>query len=438
MKRVFLILLVIFVAIAAKFFHTRMFVKHLFGPSSMLAFTLLFFIILVLLASYLLINSAHREKLIGFWLVSISTVASFFVIDLLAGVFLISPLSPTMVPDEFRHHKLVPNGYAKFEQSEFSYVQQNNALGLRGSDVVIDKPNTTFRILVLGDSYTMGKGVADDQTAVVVLEELLNASLRECESSFQKIEILNGGIDSYAPILSYLFLSRELEILDANLVVLNMDNNDLVQEAAYRRIADRDTRGNIIGVPGSQARRPFSDHLRHWIENNLYMTRLLLFYSNRWLGHKDLSVQGVVTRANREVVLPTLEADQVDRRQQWNDLFESLTMIRDFAAQRSAKFVLTLYPWGHQVSDEEWVPGRYAFMSEEDSPIENYDEKVLALANQFDVEAISLYDAFLEYDDVEPLYFAQDGHFTVHGQRLMAEETARLLIERGYSNNWCQ
>ena len=438
LKILFLITALGLLAMTAGFVHSRFIVDQEFGPSSMLAALLLVLSSTVLFVSFWLVRGRHQDKVIGFWMVTVSSVGTYLAVDLLAGHLLITPLSPELVPDAVRHHKLVPNAHAKFDQKEFSYVQRNNKLGLRGAEVSLQKPDSTYRIIALGDSFTMGKGVEDDQTFSSGLQEILQNELDKCERKVERIEVLNAGVDSYSPLLAYLYLSQELRSLDWDLVIFNLDNSDLVQEAAYRSIALRDNSGAIIAVPGADSKRSISMRFRHWIENNLYMTRLLLFYMNKWLGHKDLSVQGVVTRANREVILPTLKADQVDRTQQWNDIFESLARIRDFADSRSSRFVMSVYPWGHQVNDDEWVSGRHVFMSTGDSAIENYDEKILALAGEYGIDAISLYDGFLGYEGDEPLYFAQDPHFTPRGQRLMAEETAQLLIERGYSEDWCK
>jgi lysophospholipase L1-like esterase len=438
MKKVFLILLILIVVVAAKFVHTRIYVQQMFGPSSMLAIVLFGLIIVVLFASYLLIEGEHREKLIGFWLASVSTVTTYFLVDLLAGFLLITPLSPELIPDEVRHHKLVPNAYAKFEQKDFSYVQRNNDFGLRGREVTVEKPDETYRILTLGDSFTMGKGVEDDQTFSVLLEETLNSELRGCDARYQQIEVLNGGVDSYSPIISYLYLTRVLEVLEPDMVILNLDNSDLIQEWAYRRIAIRDDQGNIVGVPGKQLKRPLSAKFRDWIESNLYITRLLLFHANKWLGYKDLTVRGVITRANAEIIAHTLMSDQIDRTLQWNDIFESLALIRDFVDARSMKFVLSLYPWAHQVSDKEWVPGRYTYMNSEDRSIDNYDQKIMSLASQSGIDVISVYESFANYGGSNPLYFDNDPHFTMQGHQLMAEEMARLLVEGGHAEGWCE
>lgn len=437
MKKVLLVFALLFVALTVKFVHSRLIVDQEFGPSSMLAALILIVASLVLVLSYLFADGKHGQKVAGFWMFAISSIGTYLVADLLAGYFLIVPLSPELVPDPIRHHKLVPNAHAKFEQRDFSYVQRNNNLGLRGEEITADKPSSTYRIVILGDSFTMGKGVEDDQTFSFKLQAILENELHKCERRIDHIEVLNAGVDSYSPLLAFLYLSQELVSLRPDLVVFNLDNSDLIQEAAYRAIAVRDRAGTIIGVPGEQANESLSMRLRDWIENNLYMTRLALFYTNKWMGHKDLTVGGVVSRANAEVVAHTLVSDQQDRQQQWADIFDSIGLMNQLASEESFNFLMAVYPWPHQVSDDLWNPGRESFIESGDIAKVGYDEEILMMARTSGVRAVSAYSAFQSYDGDEKLYFDHDMHFTVQGHEVMSRELARLLLESDYRADWC-
>lgn len=438
MKKLFLALAILLIIIAAKFLHTRIVVEKMLGPSSVLAILLLACVIFVLLASYVLIDGKHREKVLGFWTVIISTGTTYLVVDLVAGFFLIAPLSPQLVPDEYRHHKLVPNAQAFFDQQDFSYVQRNNSLGLRGREIIQQKPEDTFRVLMLGDSFTMGKGVEDNETFSALAEERLNVWLSDCASSFNHVEVINGGVDSYSPILSYIYLSRELIRLDPDLVVLNLDNSDLVQEAAYRKVAVRDETGNIVAVPGSEVDKALSERFRDWIQNNLFITRLALFYTNKLLGHKDLTVRGVVTTANSETLAHTLDSDDTDRKEQWNDIFDSLRSINRFAGERYMGFLLVLYPWGHQVSDTEWVPGRDLFLDKEAKVANDHDVRILSMAANAGIPATSLYPLFMDYQGPDKLYFDHDMHLTKAGHELMAAGIVGALIDMHLAEHLCE
>jgi tetratricopeptide (TPR) repeat protein len=71
-------------------------------------------------------------------------------------------------------------------------IVSTNNQGLRDRDYPLQKPPSTRRILILGDSFTFGSGVADGSK---IFPELLEIELntRSPRSNYQKVEILNGG-----------------------------------------------------------------------------------------------------------------------------------------------------------------------------------------------------------------------------------------------------
>ena len=235
----------------AGFVYQQAVVEGGFGPAAIVGTAVLGVVVLTLAVLTYLSGTRHRELVGNLLLACTATVVSYFAIDLLAGWLLIVPLSPPLVPDPYLHHALVPNSYAELRQPDFSYIQRVNHLGLRGRETTVEKPADTRRILMLGDSFTMGKGVEDTQTFSVLVEQQLQSALTSCGGG--SVEVLNAGVDSYAPILSRLQFERNLARLAPDLVVLNFDHSDLVQEAAYRKQAVRDSNGEIVAVAAGPA-----------------------------------------------------------------------------------------------------------------------------------------------------------------------------------------
>lgn len=428
MRKLVLVLTVLTGVLGAWIFYERFFVQHIFGPSSMLAVGLLLVAFLFLLTTFLLYRTRHGRTMAKIWLAGITMIVTYLVVDLAAGFILIKPLSPTLVPDEYRHHRFVPNSFSKIEQRDFSYVQRVNNVGIRGVDITVEKPQDVYRILMLGDSFTMGKGVEDDETASFLVEQYLNAGESGCDS--MTVQVLNGGVDSYAPILSYIQLTRDLAPLQPDLVVLNLDVSDLVQETAYRTEAVYGPDGEIVAVPGQADRVLLNERIRNWIEQNMFLTRLGLFYTNKLFHHKDLTVRDVVTRASDEAVAHTLAGDTTDRTEQWENIFDSIIRIRDYCRENGMEFLLTIYPWAHQVSDDEWNPGRYTFMPRDATPTDSNLVKVQALSDEHGIELLNLFPVFRAYSGEAPLYFKYDMHWTVQGNRVMAAGLGEYLQER--------
>ncbi|MCP9456387.1 MAG: GDSL-type esterase/lipase family protein [Nitrospira sp.] len=420
------------IAIALVIAYERYFVQRQFGPSSLVGVLLPLVLALTLAVTQFLLGTRWQEVVIRAWLTVLSIVFTFIVGDLITGVFLIKPLSPMLVPDPVRHHRLIPNSYSRFEQPEFSYIQRVNNLGFRGKDTSFKKQPNQYRILMLGDSFTMGKGVEDDQTFSALLEASLNRRV-DCKPT--TFEVLNGGVDSYTPLLSYLQLAGDLMPLEIDLVLLNLDVSDLLQEEVYRKEAVRDQNGEIVRVPGRERPVLLSERVRFWIDQHMFFTRLLLFHLNRRLGYKDFTIQGMVARANPELVAYTLEGDLVDRQEQWLNIFQSINKISKLAATKSADFALVVYPWGHQVNDSEWVPGRFNWMAQGALASDKYLETIDRLSKLHGIVVINLFSAFRAYRGDAALYFKHDPHWTVEGHRLMASQLEQQLMEKFLSTH---
>lgn len=68
----------------------------------------------------------------------------------------------------------------------FSFRYSNNSLGWRGSREYREKKRTDYRVLFLGDSFTYGLGVDDDQTFAALVE-------KDLRSDRVSVEVMNAG-----------------------------------------------------------------------------------------------------------------------------------------------------------------------------------------------------------------------------------------------------
>jgi hypothetical protein len=87
-------------------------------------------------------------------------------------------------------YELKPNLDTYFKVAKF----KTNSQGLRDKEYSIHKPLNTFRVAVLGDSFTMAVGVDIESAFHSVLEDRLNR-----ESSGIQYEFINFGVGGYVP-----------------------------------------------------------------------------------------------------------------------------------------------------------------------------------------------------------------------------------------------
>ena len=120
---------------------------------------------------------------------------------------------------ENRLYILKPNSQGK----TYGHSVQANRWGFRGRDFLERDQEgwDTFRILVLGDSLTMGWGVAEEDRYTNVIE----TKLRERYSDIN-IEVINLGIHGYETIQEEKILQRMWSIIKPNLTIIGFTQND--------------------------------------------------------------------------------------------------------------------------------------------------------------------------------------------------------------------
>ena len=369
-----------------------------------------------------------KDTVDNIWLAVVAFMFSYAVADLALGYVLIPPISPVLMPDPYVHHRLKPNTYSDERTTDFAIVVRVNNLGMRGADVEPVKPDTVYRILMLGDSFTLGQGVKDNETFSAVLQK----SLRDKDITVdgKTVQVLNGGVDSYTPILEYFQLTRQMAALQPDLVVVNFDMGDLIQEIAYRELLVLGPDGEPIGVPQSYTERGESRSapIVRWINRNLFLTRLAIYHIGRLRQDEAITIENTVEQANTALLRHTLAADSTDRTEQWADIFDSILRMQRFCADNGSEFLLTVYPWGHQVNDSEWIPGRWRFIPRDSRVSDRSIRTIEEFATANDIPLFNAFPAFRSYTGEQPLYFKHDMHWTPRGHELMAAELERYVL----------
>jgi hypothetical protein len=97
-----------------------------------------------------------------------------------------------------------------------------NALGFRGPEVAIPKPYGRFRVAVIGDSLTLGWGVADNETYAARLERLLRQRFPG-----RDLDVINLGVGGFNTRQAITWLERNVTRLEPDLVLVGFYSNDV-------------------------------------------------------------------------------------------------------------------------------------------------------------------------------------------------------------------
>lgn len=381
------------------------------------------------------IGRGHVQLIAKMWLFAFSLICFYLVFDVLGRIIFIQPTPFRNSPDEHVHHKMLPRTSYRMHDGygDFDVEMTTNSRGFRGSDIT-DKSPDKYRIVMLGDSFTMGEGVENVNTFPYLIEKNLN------RSGSGKYEVVNMGVESYAPVLEYLLLKRNIDFLKPDLVILNFDMGDILDEYAYRGAATYDGTGDITAVDGFPEfrRRSVSLHERifDWIHTHLFITDSILEFLSIHFGHdntdliENIDIRTVVETKNSKLLLHTLKAPQLENTGEMYSMVEdSIQRVKDLCDRFGCKFILGVYPLGHQVNDTEWVPGKYMYVPKGAEISDRTVEELERFCKNNGLAFFNAFPYFREYKGNELLYYKHNGHWTPAGQRLMADSLTKYLEE---------
>jgi lysophospholipase L1-like esterase len=213
------------------------------------------------------------------------------------------------------------------EKPALPYHVRINALGYRGAELPAGTDAAALRILAVGDSFTYGDFVDDEQTLPARLEERLRA---RCGA----VTVINAGVGG-TTLVTHEQMIRRARPLRPDVVLLTFSENDVVDLAAPMWFGLEDNRR-------AKSRFPLSV-----LYPVLRRTALWNF---------GLRVRATLSTWDRPVAVdagePTAE-DRVARAETMRRLREEYTrrleVIRDLVHAEGMQLVYALYPTHHSV-----------------------------------------------------------------------------------------
>ncbi len=115
-----------------------------------------------------------------------------------------------------------PDGYFG---PEGRITYRMNGFGLRGADFEPRKPVGTYRVLCLGDSFTFGEGVKEEDSYPARIEDRIGPPGGET-----RVEVINAGVQAFGTRLETMLLQR-LQPIDPDLVLVGFVLNDATDGA---------------------------------------------------------------------------------------------------------------------------------------------------------------------------------------------------------------
>jgi hypothetical protein len=350
-------------------------------------------------------------------------------------------MTATHMSDPVLHHRLRPSVTAKVRGVEF----RTSSLGLHDREYPAQKPPGVFRILLLGDSFTEGGGLALEATVAKRAEALLNA--RECGRTF---EVVNGGVASYSPILEYLFLGVLAPRLEPDLVVVNFDMTDVHDDFVRTVVAELGPDGLPLTVPSDRRRegavfllpigKPaflrFLDPLEQALSRSAVYQAFRRSGVGRWLfgplrpTPERLEQLGLVGDIRYDPLAITRTVEGPSVAPAWRLTERYLAAIHRRVRERGIPFAVVVYPHPHQVGADESPGGRRRFalgpgLFTSEAPFRTLE----ALGRREGFPVITLLDHFRRRRATDgPLFWEDDVHQNPRGALVFADGVVAGLL----------
>jgi lysophospholipase L1-like esterase len=260
-----------------------------------------------------------------------------------------------------------------------TFPYRTNWQGLRDRDRFEKKPGTK-RILVIGDSYTWGYAVAEEEAFPQTAERLLQ------ERGHRHIEVINGGIPDYNTRQERQLLARLTPIYQPDAVFLAYLVNDAEPSTAMPTAPEETFR-----------------HAKSWFLAEL----------------KDVANRRLFRRSVLRSVKDTPGANYLDGFAEdslkWRDSKQAIREMRDMCAAADIPFAVLILPDFTQSFDDRY-------------PWRPIHEAVASWGGEMRVPVFDLLVPFLGEDHVA-LWVPWDGHPNAEAHRRIAEFLVARILE---------
>ena len=266
-----------------------------------------------------------------------------------------------------------------------TFPYRTNSHGLRDRDRPAKQPGAR-RVLVIGDSYTWGYAVAEEEAYPQAAERLLK------ERGHSQIDVINAGIPDYNSRQERKLLEELMPVYEPDAVFLAYVVNDAEPSTAMPTTPDETYRHSTSWLLSELAER---------LNRRLFRRRLLpSAKDNVGSSYLDGFDEGSV---------------------KWRDSKEALSEMRDLCAAAGIPFTILVMPDFTQNFDDG-----YAWRKIHDA--------VVSWGRDLDIPVFDLLKTF-HGQDHQALWVPWDGHPNAEAHRRIAEFlVARVLEDARFSN----
>lgn len=322
-------------------------------------------------------------------------------------------------------------------QSAFS----TNSMGLRDDELSSESRSRPTRIVALGDSFTWGFGVNDDEIYTSVIEE-----------SSPNIEVVNLGVTAYGLRQETDYFERIGRSMNPDITLLALVMNDIAD--TWRRLPGETAQEwkSRIGFRTLSVEEQAADQSRSnsgwslgqikpWLSSHsvLYRSLIDVINTNKTLVNLLVALRIKGAPADFEGLDPNLRPYLIDYPASVLASIEQtkqeLTNLRDIVQQSGSRLLVVVVPALQSVDPRARRNSiAYTRYYEEDFDLDKPYRWLQEYGETAGIAVLNTYEVFrAAHEEGAVLYLPNDMHFNAAGHRLFADEILRFLVDHDWT-----
>ena len=277
-------------------------------------------------------------------------------------------------------HTFQPSSKLVYSTPEYQYEAKINSEGLREVEIPIQKKESEFRIITLGDSFTEGAGVDYESSWPRVLEKRLSTKYSD-----KKITVINSGVSGSDPFFEYMLLSHRLLKYQPDLVVIAINSSDIFD----------------ISIKGGMERFLPDGEVEYRKKSPWWEYVYAASFISRHIIHDLYGVDHEFKKPGEKEIEQAYSLEQI-----YGSLFEFNTL----SVENNFKLLVIFHPHLHEISRTEFI----------------FNDIISRLKTETDIHVLNMVEYFSRYVDknkidMKDYYWPIDYHHNKKGYKLFAE-----------------
>jgi hypothetical protein len=310
---------------------------------------------------------------------------------------------------------------------EYNALYEINSLGLRDREYG-PKKSGKFRVLLLGDSFSVSHGLPIEESLSRQMERALQ-SLSEQEGTSLLVEVVNGAVGGYSPYNYWKAYRKWAPLLEPDAVVVGLSPDDYDSSNAGLNYIIEDGVRTGSFREGEEPRKRgggLMRRLRKWLSWNSQFYILLrnYLYYNDFVGRVSLWILGKgegPTNQLQQFMVP--QPERMSRA--WKESFAFLDKLHQEASRDNVSLIMVLIPLKLEIIYAEYQRVLSASgLKENEIEINQPSGQVSAFCEDRDIPCLDPRTVLKSRHAEVPCYFVYDGHWNAEGVRVAADYLA--------------